>query len=80
MNDNILELFLKKLNLICSLGLICIPKHSAARISSRLICHETSDDGLLTDKCLAVKAGSYEFWLVFGSAAADFREPYAKLS
>lgn len=79
MNDNMMELFYI-LKLICCLGLICIPQHSAARISSRLICPETSDDGLLTDKCLAVKLGSSEFWPVFGSAAADFREPYAKLS
>lgn len=79
MNDNMMEL-LKILNLICCLGLICIPKHSAARISSRLICRETSYDGLLTDKCLAIKSGSAEFWLVFSSAAADFRELYAKLS
>lgn len=79
MNEYIMERF-KIINQICCLGLICIPKHPAARISSRLICHETSDDGLLTDKCLAVKSGSSEFWLVFGSAAADFRELYAKLS
>lgn len=79
MNDNMMELFFKK-NLICWLGLICIPKHSAAHISSRLICHVTSDDGLLTDKCLAIKSASSEFWLVFGSAAAVFRELYAKLS
>lgn len=71
MNDNMMELSFI-LNLICCLDFICIPKHSAARISSRLICHETSDDGLLTDKCLAIKSGSSEFWLVFGSAAANF--------
>lgn len=79
MNDNMMELSFI-LNLICCLGSICIPKHSAARISSRLICLETSDDGLLTDKCLAIKSGSSEFWLVFGSAATDFSELYAKLS